>query len=268
MKLKSGFIYAILALHLFTNSMECRAEAFGDVYFETVYLNNSKILSGLGHVRVGRRLDVDPSVEVYAAARLGEDIRTQMAEETQRLSNPLIFGGVGVDKLFTDWGVRLTAQVGASYQDLETNQNGDTKFDFRGGALGYWEKSLLQGEGVGLRYESYAEALYLHRLRSVFVTPQFRLYSPVFNFPLGEQPASIGPLAMLVPSGSWDFNPDTPDFSGWTEFRAGIRAEKRTSSFLLQLNPFYVFGRHFERSPYRDLTYQEFRFLLAGYFSW
>lgn len=263
MKSRFGFVCAVLVSFIFMWSIDCRAEAFGDFYFETVYLDHSNTVSGLGHVRVGRRLDVHHSTEVYGVARLGEDIRTQMDEKTQRLSNPLVFGGVGIDEVFADWGVRLTAQAGASYQKNDLDRLNGTQFDFRGGALGYWEK-----QGEWLRYESYAEALYLHRLRSIFVTPQFRLYSPLLNFPIAQQPVSVGPLVMLVPSASWDFNPSSPDFSGWTEFRAGVRAEKRTSSFLLQLNPFYVFGRHFERSPYRDLTYQEFRFLLAGYFSW
>lgn len=262
------WVLTVLIAILLLKAIPSRAETFGDLYFETVYLNNAKILSGLVHGRLGKRLESDPSLEVYAVARLGEDIRTQMAQKTQRLSNPLVFGGVGVDKVIFNWGVRLTAQAGASYQKNTVNQ--DTQFDFRTGALGYWEKNFFPREGLEnwLRYESYAEALYLHRLRSVFVTPQFRLYSPLLSVPVSGQSITAGPLALLVPSGTWNFNQPSADFSGWTEFRAGARVEKRTASFLIQLNPFYVFGRHFEKSPHRGLTYQEFRLLLVGYFSW
>lgn len=227
-----------------------RAEKFGDLYGEGVYLGAAKTTTGLLNLRYGENALL-PDFEVYGVGRIGGDTRTYLEKSDAIYNDNFLFLGLGIDYLISS-GIRMTLQAGGSF-DLNSKID-RSGFDLRTGLMTYHE---FPGIGDDWTQEVYSEALYVHRYRNFLADVQWKAVYKMWdgeNF--GLEP--LGALAMSVDSKGFDYN-------RFVEFRLGARLRSRYGN--LALIPMYVAGSRWAIDDVNKASYREFRVLLTTFFA-
>ncbi len=224
-----------------------KAEFFGDLYAEGVYLGAAKTTAGLMNLRAG---DVPlEGLEVYGVSRLGGDTRTYLETSDSVYNDNFMFLGAGVDYLGLLPGVRMSFQIGGSF-DLNSKINREG-FDLRTGVFTYHETPGPTEEWL---QEIYSESLYVRRYRNFLASLQWRL---VYNgWSAGDWELSpLGSMVMSVDSQGFDYN-------RFVELRGGFRFRNREWANLA-FQPMYVAGARWNADDVTRASYQEFRFLVT-----
>jgi len=226
-----------------------------ELYFENSRLSRVDTFVGYSQLRAGG-VWTPGLLEMYAVARLGADSRTNLDSSSNVYNDNFVFAGIGVDYLGLLPGVRLTLQMGGSFDLSEKIHRGG--FDYRIGTQSYHEIAWNSGT---LTSEVYSEALYFERYRNLLGSVQFRTIYHPFQWKLGKYSLDLGPLISWV--GSLDS--EGLDYNRFMELRVGPRLTLR-GPITLALSPHYVWGGRWAR-PTDLMNYQDFRVLLTGFIS-
>jgi hypothetical protein len=235
-----------------TSEVNTQWRGMNDIYFENIRLSNANTFVGYTQLRSGVTSS-SSQIESYAVLRAAADSRTLLggAEESVYNDN-FLFAGAGLDYLGFLPGVRLTLQLGASF-DLSSkiHQGG---LDYRLGSQSYHEIHWSEG---GLRSEIYSEALYLRRYSNFLSAVQLRTFYSLGRLKVGGGHLNFGPLVNLVAS----LDSQGLDYNRFAEVRLGARLTLE-GPFSIALSPYYVSGGRWAR-PTNLANYGDFRVLLS-----
>ena len=258
--MKTNFIFIILftlLLSLFIREPANSEEGWspcGSVYFEGAYLGRANTVAGLVVPKFGF-CRPNLGVELYATARTGIDTRTFVEQSDAIYNDNYLFLGAGIDYVRLIPGVRLSLQLGRSFDLNSKIHRGG--FDARAGFMTYheWRHSLTV-----FRNEIYSEGFYVRRYQNVIGSIQVKSFYPVWNSEKDPYHGiEAGPYLNLMASG------DTADFdyNRFLEAQYGARIRYQAPLTLA----FHVLGVAGRRPDSADpvKNYSEFRLLLNGY---
>ena len=250
-----GFVFLLI------ETLAARADVpprpFGDLYMEGLRMSRVNTYAGFGQVRGGVAL-WPVRAEFYGIVRGGMDSRTLGDPGDQIFNDNYVFAGAGVDLANLYRGIRLTSQVGYSW-DL-TSKIKREGFDLRGGLVTYNE---LEVSAAKLINEFYSESLYVHRYRNFIVNGQWRGFFRLLEHTWpGTATAGAGPLLWL----SATADSYGHDFNRIAEARAGGRvALGIPGRGSMWIAPYYAWGVRWVR-PTNLPNYRDFRLLMVAYF--
>jgi len=227
-----------------------------DIYSEGAYFNRIDSTAGLLVTRFGAAWN-RVHLETYGTIRIGADARTLLDTTNGVFNDNFLFVGVGVDAVSLLPGLRLTAQVGHSY-DL-TSKIDRAGFDYRTGAQTYHE---ILWPVPNLFSEIYSEFFYIRRYRDAYGALQLRTghNSWVKETAKGHR-IELAPLV----NGIFAIDTRALDYNRFVEVGFGPRLTYRwPGTMSLSLRPFYVLGARWER-PTTLPTYDDFRVLLTAF---
>jgi hypothetical protein len=239
----------LVALCTFALTSKLRAERFGDLYAEGVYLGRAKTTAGLLNARYGETLR--PGLETYGVLRMGGDTRTYLEASDAVYNDNFMFLAAGLDYLNLLPGMRFSAQVGGSIDlNPKIHRQG---FDFRTGMYTYHEAPSFTDSW---NQEIYSEAVYVHRYRNFIADILWKLVFKAYEGNTWDI-NPLGAFVMSVDSKGYDYN-------RFVEFRTGVRV--RAADWAnLAFHPMYVFGTRWNVDHMADANYREFRFLVTAY---
>ena len=225
------------------------------VYFEGLYLNSAKTFTGLLSPKFGY-CNAETGFETYITPRLGADSRTFIDSSDTIYEDNFLFLGAGVDYTKLLPGVRLTAQVGRSFDLNSKIKLGG--FDFRTGWMTYHEKEWIP---VKLRSEFYTEGFYIYRYRNFITNGQARMVYVIWKSSLERYKGlELAPYLNLV----GNIDGSGYDYNRFAEAQYGLRL-RHEPPVNVGLSLYGVRGHRFGTGSMSP-NYNDFRVLVNGYF--
>ncbi len=251
-KLKSNQVFLILCLFI---TVSAHAEILSSIYFEGSYLNTAATFASLVVPKAGW-VDHGLGLEVYATARTGMDSRTFIERSDAIYNDNYLFlaGGVDYTKLIP--GVRLSLQVGQSFDLNPKIHLGG--FDIRSGFMTYHE---IEWVPLFFRNEIYSEGFYVRRYKNVIADLHLRSFLTAWKSEGDRYHGfEVGPYLNLL--GSYDTA--DYDYNRFLEAQYGARIQYHSPVTL----GFHVLGVLGHRSEGDIRNYSDFRLLLTTYWEY
>ena len=227
---------------------------YSSTYFEAVHLHSAETFAGLVVPKLGVN-NPELGIEIYGTARTGVDSRTYLDPSDAIYNDNYLFLGAGIDYVKLLHGVRLSFQLGHSF-DLNSKIK-RAGFDIRTGFMTYHEIDWVPAI---FRNEIYSEGFYVRRYQDVIGSIQARSFLILWrSSPDRYRGFETGPYLNLMASR------DTSDFdyNRFLEAQYGARIRYQAPMTLA----FHVLGVIGHRTDSNDphQHYDDFRLLLTGY---
>lgn len=209
-----------------------RSEAFLDWYNENLWLDDQNSGTSFIQVKAGRKLEQSLG---YLTVRTAGDTKTQSEKSNLIVNDNYLFLGAGFDYLNLVKGVRLTAQIGSSF-DLSSKIN-RSGFDFRLGEQSYHEYNINED----LLLEFYTEGLYTHRYKNFIAYAKSTIVYQATQSKILNGTLKTGPILRVAGS----FDSEGLHYNRFTESQAGYRIKFLKNNLSLTLEPYYSLGKEF-----------------------
>jgi hypothetical protein len=245
------FLFSRLLVH--AEVLESDWSPCSSLYFESAYLQKPDTLAGLLVPKLGI-CNARSSVSLYLMPRLGMDSRTFIDRSDAIYNDNYLFLAAGSDYTGLMPGLRLSLQVGRSFDLTDKIKLGD--FDVRAGWMSWHEVEWVSKR---LWNEFYSEGFYIRRYRNFAFNAQVRTFYDLLML-VRQDTLQFGPIL----NGSFAWDTHGYDYNRYAEAHYGLRM-RYPSGFPLMLQVYGVEGRRLDGTR-GERTYEDFRLVFSG--SW